>query len=58
VFADPAPEHAAFRRRGFRVEPSANTLERHLTHVQFAPELTTEWLAESWWYTLGDSDLV
>lgn len=58
VFADTSPEHAAFLRRGFRIEPSANTLERRLNHVQFAPELTTEWLAEHWWYTLGDSDLV
>jgi hypothetical protein len=58
VFADPSPEHAALRARGFAVVPSADLLERRLTHRIYHPRMTTEWLAEHWWYTLGDTDLV
>ena len=58
VFADTSREHAALRGRGFAVVPSGNYLERRLTHRIYHPQMTTEWLAEHWWYTLGDSDLV
>ena len=58
VLADPCAEHAAFRARGFAVVPSAQTLERRLTHRIYDQRFTSPWLAEHWWYTLGDSDLV
>lgn len=58
VFPDPAPEHAALRSRGFQVVPSARYLERFLMRVAYHPAIQPEWLAEHWWYTLGDSDLV
>ncbi|MEM7201420.1 MAG: hypothetical protein AAF628_14210 [Planctomycetota bacterium] len=58
VFADGAPEHAAMQRRGFVVTPSSNWLERRLAYRSFHEQMTAEWLAEHWWYTLGDSDLV
>ncbi len=57
VFADPAPEHAALRARGFEVVPSGRYDERRLTHRIYHPQMTSEWLTEHWWYTLGDSDL-
>jgi hypothetical protein len=58
VFADPAPENASLRARGFEVVPSGTWLERRLGHNSFVPELPTGWLRENWWYTVGDSDLV
>ena len=58
VFADPSPEHAALRARGFRTVSSAESLERRLTYRIYDERLTSEWLAEHWWYTLGDTDLV
>ena len=58
VFPDPAPEHGLFRARGFEVRPSSQWLERRLMHRSFDARMTTAWLAEHWWYTLGDSDLV
>lgn len=58
VLADPSPEHAALRARGFRVEPSANTLERRLNFHVMEDELTGPWLEREWYYVLGDSDLI
>lgn len=58
AFAPSSREFTAFQRDGFVVEPSANTLERRLTVVHFGDELSSDWLAENWWYSLGDSDLV
>ena len=59
VFAPSSPEWSSLREdHGFRVEPSATYEERILTHRIYHPEMTTEWLTEHWWYTLGDSDLV
>ena len=48
------------RGRGFGIEPSSNTMERRLTYRTNPdlPGLTPELLAERWYYTLGDSDLV
>lgn len=43
--------------RGFAWTPSANWLQRRLIHNVCKPEFTPEFLATSWWYTLGDSDL-
>jgi hypothetical protein len=57
IFPDPSPEYAALRARGFAVVPSAEFMERRLTHRIYHPQMTTEWLQEHWWYTLGDSDL-
>ena len=58
IFPDPSPEYAHLRAQGFEVVPSAEFMERRLTHRIYHPQMTTEWLQEHWWYTLGDSDLV
>jgi hypothetical protein len=58
VFPDPSPEYRRLIERGFAVAPSREILERRLTHRIYHPQMTTEWLQEHWWYTLGDSDLV
>ncbi|MBK8976648.1 MAG: hypothetical protein IPM29_12085 [Planctomycetes bacterium] len=58
VFAPDSPEAAALRSRGFETVPSSAYMTRRLTHRIYHPEMTTGWLAEHWWYTLGDSDLV
>ena len=57
VFADPAPEHAALRARGFSVVPSGEFLERRLTYQIYDRALSQDFVREHWWYTLGDSDL-
>lgn len=44
-------------QHGFAVVPSATWLPRRLVHDVHLPALTPEFLAEAWWYTLGDSDL-
>jgi hypothetical protein len=58
VFANPSPEFANLLERGFDVTESTDFEERRLTHRIYHPQMTTEWLQENWWYTLGDSDLV
>jgi hypothetical protein len=58
VLANPSPEYRNLVTRGFSVVPSSKTLERRLTHRIYHPQMTTEWLQQHWWYTLGDSDLV
>lgn len=58
VFADPMPEHAWLRARGFAMVSSAQWLERRLTHRIYHPKITTQWLLAHWWYSLGDTDLV
>lgn len=59
VFAPDSAESAALYRAGFALEPSDSYLERRLNHIPMDhPHVTTEWLSENWWYTLGDSDLV
>ena len=57
VFPPWAHESEHLLRRGFEVTPSANWLQRRLIHNICIPEITPEFLAEHWWYTLGDSDL-
>lgn len=57
VFPPWSREHALLRRRGFVETPSANWLQRRLIHNICKPQITAEFLATSWWYTLGDSDL-
>lgn len=58
VLADPCAEHALLRARGFATVSSAQWLERRLTHRIYHPKITTAWLQEWWWYSLGDTDLV
>ncbi len=58
VFPDPSPEYAHMCAAGFEAVPSKTYMERRLTHRIYHPEMTTEWLEQNWWYTLGDSDLV
>ena len=53
-----ADEAQRLYARGFSVVPSSDYEERRLTHRIYHPQMTTEWLQEHWWYTLGDSDLV
>lgn len=57
VFPDSSHEFASLVERGFAVVSSEHYEERRLTHRIYHPEMTTEWLQEHWWYTLGDSDL-
>ena len=56
------PEHSAvtrvLRAVGFIGDPSSNYLERHLMHRSFDERLPTDWLADHWRYTIGDSDLI
>lgn len=50
-------ESRALQQRGFVWTPSANWLQRRLVHNICIPQVTPEFLAEHWWYTLGDTDL-
>jgi hypothetical protein len=58
VFAEPSVEAKALLARGFVARSSAEWHERILMHRTFDPSLPEEWLIASWWYTIGDSDLV
>lgn len=58
VFPEWSEEHAALRRLGFQVTPSAQSMERPLTIGLNHPQMSIPWLAQHWWYTLGDTDLV
>ncbi len=57
VFPGWSAEFALLRQRGFAVVPSANWLQRRLIHNICQQAITPEFLAEAWWFTLGDSDL-
>jgi hypothetical protein len=57
VFPPWSTEHAALLARGFALVPSANWLQRRMIHNICMPQITAEFLAQNWWYTLGDSDL-
>jgi hypothetical protein len=57
VFPPWSREANAFAARGFAWTPSANWLQRRLIHNICSPAITPEFLAQNWWYTLGDSDL-
>ena len=57
VFPDPSLEFARLKERDFSVVSSEHYEERRLTHRIYHPQMTTPWLQEHWWYTLGDSDL-
>ncbi len=57
VFPPWSHEHRLLVRRGFVETPSATWLQRRLIHNVCWPDVTPEFLAEAWWYTLGDSDL-
>ncbi len=58
VFSPRCPEYQSFLQQGFVVQSSSQFLERRLTQRSYNPQVTADWLAENWWYTLGDSDLV
>ena len=57
VFPPWSKEYQHLLTRGFVDTPSANWMQRRLIHNICIPEVTAEFLAENWWYTLGDSDL-
>ncbi len=57
VFPAISPEFQRLLDAGFTIEPSSRWLERRLMLRSFDAKLTPEWMAEHWWYTLGDSDL-
>lgn len=57
VFPGWSAEHRALQARGFAVVPSATWMQRRLIHNICQAAITPEFLAESWWFTLGDSDL-
>jgi hypothetical protein len=59
VFPQWSPEWFALVDRGFEPVPSSTWMQRRLIHNICIPQVVTpEFLASSWWYTLGDSDLV
>ncbi len=51
-------EAAFLLEEGFQWTPSKQYLERRLGSYLWKEVMTSEWLAEHWYYTLGDSDLV
>lgn len=57
VFPQWSFEWRALQERGFAVVPSSTWLQRRLVHNVNVPFVTPDWLAASWWFTLGDSDL-
>lgn len=57
VFPAWSHEHQHFLARGFVETPSATWMQRRLIHNICIPQVTAEFLAQNWWYTLGDSDL-
>ena len=57
VFPQWSHEWHAFAARGFVKTPSANWHQRRLIHNVNNPQITPEFLASQWWFTLGDSDL-
>ncbi len=58
VFPPWSSEAQALLAHGFVTTPSSTWLQRRLIHNINVPQLITpEFLAASWWYTLGDSDL-
>jgi hypothetical protein len=57
VFPQWSHEWRALQQLGFEVAPSANWLQRRLVHSIHSHRLTPGFLATSWWFTLGDSDL-
>lgn len=57
VFPPWSKEHEHLVARGFVETPSANWLQRRMIHNIHVPRVTAEFMADSWWYTLGDSDL-
>jgi len=57
VFPQWSHEWRTLQQFGFEVAPSANWLQRRLVHSIHSHRLTPEFLATSWWFTLGDSDL-
>lgn len=57
VFPQWSPEWRALEARGFVKTPSATWHQRRLIHNVNIPAITPEFLANAWWFTLGDSDL-
>ncbi|MSR61536.1 MAG: hypothetical protein EXS08_03690 [Planctomycetes bacterium] len=53
LFADTAPEWLAFQQHGFRVHAT----RYFLVAWSFSARHDLEWLAQHWYYTLGDTDL-
>ncbi|MBM3973062.1 MAG: GNAT family N-acetyltransferase [Planctomycetes bacterium] len=50
-------EAKRFAERGFVWTASSTWMQRRMIHNVCKPEFTPEYLATTWWYTLGDSDL-
>ena len=57
VFAPWSAEAKELAARGFASTPSATWLQRRLVHNICKPLIAPPFLAQNWWYTLGDSDL-
>lgn len=57
VFPPWSHEHRLLLARGFAEVASANWMQRRMIHNVCKDQFTPEFLAEAWWYTLGDSDL-
>jgi hypothetical protein len=57
VFPQWSAEWQALQTRGFEPVPSSTWMQRRLVHNICIPQITPEFLASAWWFTLGDSDL-
>ncbi|HZN40694.1 MAG TPA: hypothetical protein VFD82_17955 [Planctomycetota bacterium] len=57
VFPQWSAEWRALQTRGFEPVPSSTWMQRRLVHNICIPAITPEFLANEWWFTLGDSDL-
>ena len=57
VFPQWSAEWRALQARGFEPVPSSTWMQRRLVHNICIPQISPEFLAEQWWFTLGDSDL-
>jgi hypothetical protein len=58
LFPQWSAEWRACVAHGFVPTPSATWLQRRLVYTAHLQPMTPEFLATSWWYTLGDTDLV
>jgi len=54
LFPEGSPWFARFQEHGFRVQPS----DYAMVARNFDARFDVHWLAEHWWYQLGDGDLV
>jgi hypothetical protein len=52
-FPPGSPEQHWFLAHGYRAEPTRYPLPSRV----YAPDLSLDWVAQHWYYTMGDSDI-